>query len=322
MSNQNFSVTIPVNAQELGGLSQRILDKHVLDGAASVLTPMDMADMQTKTTFAKTRDADSKQNNRDKETAFQDRDLALGMETTNPGTVFFYTKSSRDVLLGFNKGKEQNLGNHGFNVNMSSGNVSVEIPTDAPGLMDLADLIIKKHLLDGPIASPLKGLNMGDFAAKLATAVAKHKEGKQLNRDKEKATGERDKTLGIAKGQKVDTPGTVKFYVTSGRDVLLGHNKGSEFNLGDWGFDVQFSSGPGAPTGTFTATPSSIAAGEPSTLEWNISGAATVVIDNGIGAVAASGTQIVSPPATTTYHLTATASGGETLNINITVTVS
>lgn len=321
MSNQNFRVTIPENPQELGGLSQRVLDKHVLDGAGSVITPMDTADMQAKTTLAKTRDTAAAQLSRDKETAFEERDLALGIDDGNPATVDFYVKSARDILLGFNKGKEQKLGDHGFNVNASSGFVSVEIPTDAPGLIALANLIIKKHVLDG-LASPIKGLNMADFSAKHNTADARHKTGNQLNRDKEKATGERDHALGIAEGQKVTTPGTVKFYVTSARDVLLGLNKGKEYNLGDWGYDVQFSSGAGAPTGTFTATPSSIAAGAPSTLAWNISGSSGQVIDNGIGAVPASGTLIVSPAVTTPYKLTATAPNGTTLTITATITVT
>jgi hypothetical protein len=319
MSNQNFSVTIPGNPQELGGLSQRVLDKHVLDGAGSVLNPLDMADMQAKTTLAKIRDAAGAQLERDKETAFQMRDLALGIGLTN--TVDYFVKSSRDVLLGINQGKEQNLGAHGFNVNMSTGYVSVEIPSDAPGLMALADLIIAKHVLDGP-ASPLAGLDMVMFSSKNSTAKAQHNLGRQLNRDKEKANGERDHALGIAEGQTTKTEGTVKFYVTSARNVLLGHNRGKEYNLGDWGYDVQFSSGAGAPTGTFTATPSSILAGGTSTLEWNISGSTSVSIDNSIGAVAATGSQIVSPAATTTYRLTATASGGATLTIFITITVT
>jgi len=321
MGNQNFSVTIPENPQELGGLSQRVLDKHALDGAGSVLTPMDMADMQAKTTLAKIRDTAAAQLSRDKETAFETRDLALGIENNNPDTVDFYVKSARDILLGFNKGKEQKLGDHGFNVNMSSGNVSVEIPTDAPGLIALADLIIAKHVLDGA-ASPISGLNMVDFTAKNGTAKAQHKLATQLNRDKEKATGERDHALGIAEGQTTKTPATVKFYVTSARDVLLGLNKGKEFNLGDWGYDVQFSSGAGAPTGTFKATPSSTAVGESSTLEWNISGSTGQTIDNGIGAVAATGTQVVTPAATTAYKLTATAPNGTTLTTTATITVT
>src|SRR6185295_3879070 len=127
MANQNFRITVPENAQELGGLSQKVLDKHVLDGAGSVLTPLEMADMQAKTTLAKDKDTAAAQADRDKETANQDRDLALGITNNNPGTVNFYVKSVRDILLGLNKGKERNLGNHGFTVNSATGEISVVI---------------------------------------------------------------------------------------------------------------------------------------------------------------------------------------------------
>jgi hypothetical protein len=321
MPNPNFRVTIPTNPQQLNGLGKRINAKHVADGAGSVLTPLDMADFSSKVTLSKTKDTLAKQLNRDKEKAFEERDNALGINMGLPETVDFYVKSSRDVLLGFNKGKEHKLGDHGFNVNSSSGFVSVEIPTDAPGLIELADKIIAKHVLDGA-ASPLAGLDMADFTAKNTEAASKDALGKQLNRDKEKATGERDLALGIGRGQKVDTPGTVKFYATSARDALLGYNKGREFNLGDWGFDVQFSSAPGAPTGTFEADPVSIEVGESSELSWNISGATAVEIDNGIGTVASSGTQNVTPATTTTYKLTATGSSGATTTITVTVEVA
>ncbi|MEP7168653.1 MAG: hypothetical protein ABI855_04730 [Bacteroidota bacterium] len=321
MANQNYRVTIPDNPQELAGLGGRNNAKHVLDGASSVLNPLDMADFDAKVTLATTKDAEAAQLDRDKETAYEQRDLALGIGNDNPKTVKFYTTSSRDTLLGFNKGKEHNLGDYGFNVNSSNGFVSVEIPTDAPGMMRLAGLIIAKNTALGA-ASLIKGLDMADFAAKNTEADTKHALGEKLNRDKEKATGARDKALGIAKGQTVKTPGTVKFYVTSVRDVLLGLNKGDEHNLGDWGFDVQFSSGAGAPAGTFTATPSVIAAGETSTLDWNISGAASVVIDNGIGTVPAASHQDVTPAVTTSYKLSATAAGGGTLSISVTVTVA
>jgi hypothetical protein len=127
--------------------------------------------------------------------------------------------------------------------------------------------------------------------------------------------------LGISVGQTSRSPGTVKFYMTSARDVLLGFNKQEEYRLGDWGFEVQFSQGTGSPTGTFKRTPSVIAADGSSTLEWNISGATLVQIDNGIGAVGDTGTQVVTPASTTTYRLTATAANGKQLIISRTVTV-
>jgi hypothetical protein len=78
--------------------------------------------------------------------------------------------------------------------------------------------------------------------------------------------------------------------------------------------------GPVPPTATFTASPTSIAAGQSSTLSWNTTNATTVSINQGIGTVTASGTRSVSPTATTTYTLTATNGAGST-TATTTVTV-
>ncbi|MBI4930346.1 MAG: hypothetical protein HY841_06255 [Bacteroidetes bacterium] len=80
--------------------------------------------------------------------------------------------------------------------------------------------------------------------------------------------------------------------------------------------------GTAALAGTFTANPSAISAGQPSTLSRNITGSASVAIDNGIGAVTPSGNLSVTPAQTTTYNLTATAPDGETLDLSATVTVT
>jgi hypothetical protein len=61
---------------------------------------------------------------------------------------------------------------------------------------------------------------------------------------------------------------------------------------------------------SFDANPPSISAGGSSTLTWNISGATSVSIDQGIGNVALSGSRAVAPSATTTYTLTATNASG------------
>jgi hypothetical protein len=61
---------------------------------------------------------------------------------------------------------------------------------------------------------------------------------------------------------------------------------------------------------SFNASPSSISAGQSSTLNWNVSGATTVSIDQGIGNVALTGTRSVAPSATTVYTLTASSSAG------------
>jgi len=63
----------------------------------------------------------------------------------------------------------------------------------------------------------------------------------------------------------------------------------------------------------FTALPESLefAAGQKSVLSWTVTGATAVTIDQGIGAVALTGTREVQPAADTTYVLTATNADGQ-----------
>jgi uncharacterized membrane-anchored protein len=61
---------------------------------------------------------------------------------------------------------------------------------------------------------------------------------------------------------------------------------------------------------SFKTSASSIGAGDTVTLTWNVTGATTVSIDQGIGEVSASGTETVSPATTTTYEITASNSDG------------
>lgn len=71
---------------------------------------------------------------------------------------------------------------------------------------------------------------------------------------------------------------------------------------------------------SFTASASSINAGQPVTLSWNVTGAKSVAIDPGVGAVSANGTKQVSPSATTTYTLSATNDAGGTVSaVKVTV---
>jgi peptidoglycan-associated lipoprotein len=82
---------------------------------------------------------------------------------------------------------------------------------------------------------------------------------------------------------------------------------------------------PAAPTGNkpvinyFTAEPTTISSGQPSSLRWSVDGATNVQIDD-IGPVSPNGRRAVYPTATTTYHLTATGPGGNS-DASATVTV-
>jgi hypothetical protein len=73
---------------------------------------------------------------------------------------------------------------------------------------------------------------------------------------------------------------------------------------------IQAPSGQLPVIGTFSSSPSTINPGGTSTLSWNVTGANSVSIDNGIGMVNAAGTMAVSPATATVYILSATNSAG------------
>lgn len=71
----------------------------------------------------------------------------------------------------------------------------------------------------------------------------------------------------------------------------------------------------------FTAVPSQVAPGNSTILTWQVDGAESVEIDNGVGVVGAKGTYLVRPSATTSYRLTARSGEAQaTSSIRITVT--
>ncbi len=127
---------------------------------------------------------------------------------------------------------------------MAANNFRVDVPTNPDDLIKLATKIKDKHaaLAD---ASPIKGVKDIDlFAGKLTTADTQNETAKQLAKDGEKATQNRDLALGQS-GQLREQ--TVRYWVASARDVLLGLNKGNEQALGDWGFTVDTSPHPKKP---------------------------------------------------------------------------
>jgi peptidoglycan-associated lipoprotein len=61
---------------------------------------------------------------------------------------------------------------------------------------------------------------------------------------------------------------------------------------------------------SFTAEPSTVEAGQSSTLRWSISNATDMTVDQGVGAVQSNGMRQVFPRSSTTYTLTARGPGG------------
>jgi len=70
----------------------------------------------------------------------------------------------------------------------------------------------------------------------------------------------------------------------------------------------------------FTASPDTVTPGQMSTLNWSVTGAETVTIDNGIGSVALIGSRTVQPQGTVTLTLTATNEAGS-VTATTTITV-
>jgi protein phosphatase len=72
----------------------------------------------------------------------------------------------------------------------------------------------------------------------------------------------------------------------------------------------------------FNSDKPTIKRGESATLKWNVSGAQSVSIDNGIGAVKNADTRKVVPTAKTTYRLTATEPGGAKITNAVTIDIA
>jgi hypothetical protein len=85
---------------------------------------------------------------------------------------------------------------------------------------------------------------------------------------------------------------------------------------------------PIPPVGTppviiaFSNNPSTINAGGTSTLLWNVTGATSVSIDQGIGQVNVAGTMVVSPAKSTVYTISATNSAGTIMRSSAIILVS
>ena len=109
-------VNIPKNPGQVIQLSQAIGVKHGADGVDSPLKGLDMPDMANKTDTADQENKNAARLYREGELATQNRDNALGTENPVKGSVAYYVRAARDVLLGIYKGNEQKLGEWGFEV--------------------------------------------------------------------------------------------------------------------------------------------------------------------------------------------------------------
>lgn len=339
MAQRNVRVEVPINSpDDMETLTNAVLARHavLVAGPGSPLTgEVDMALLTSKNSVTVTKRAASILEQGGAEADMLEANTAMGtapgQNIDTVGTVYYLTGLVRARLVFVHVGFEEELEKYGYNVVLSETggikNVSVEIPIDNIQKMEkLVTKILARHavLVAGP-GSPLTGqVDMALLTSQLALAKTKRTSSQLKHGNAQALMQEADIALGIEQGQTAKTAGTVYFLITRVRDRLLFVHKGTEEQLSTYGFNVVISEGATGttpPTGTFTAVPSSISPLGNSTLSWNISGSASVTIDNGIGAVAATGTQGVVPAVTTTYTLVATAPDASTLTITAVVTV-
>ena len=133
---------------------------------------------------------------------------------------------------------------------MPNPKTRIPISNNADDQIKLAKDVLKRHKALGT-KSPLAGLDMDTFETQLGIADAANEAARELARQAESATQNRDNALGGSRA--AEKPGTVKFLLRAARDTLAGLNRGNEKQLGDWGFTVDDSPRPAArvkpPTG-------------------------------------------------------------------------
>lgn len=113
----------------------------------------------------------------------------------------------------------------------------IVIPSNVDDLINLANNIVKKEdaLKE---KSNLSVDELADLRKQITAAMDANTRQKELTKQAKELTLTRDNALGTAKKASVNRPGTVKFFITGLRDVLLGKNKTNPKALGDWGFNV------------------------------------------------------------------------------------
>ena len=132
---------------------------------------------------------------------------------------------------------------------MAKRNVKIDLRYGQPvPMIETSDSIIKKHTELGD-NSPLKTINLQGFTTVKQVAADNLGLGNEHKKIADKAFAESDLALGIAKGQTLQTPDTIYYYLALVRDQLLIAYKGREELIEEWGFNVQISESSGPHRG-------------------------------------------------------------------------
>jgi len=123
---------------------------------------------------------------------------------------------------------------------MAKNNIRIKVPRNIEKLEKLMDDILVKHVADGA-ASPLNNVIGANILTDFAVIKADIARLIQMRKDAETLTEKVQLAMGLRRGQKLNERNSIRFIVTSVRDILMGNYLGQEQSLGDWGFEVNSS---------------------------------------------------------------------------------
>jgi len=125
-------------------------------------------------------------------------------------------------------------------------------------------------------------------------------------------------TLEVVTSNHLPSSGSLSFSLQSTTTIsAVARNRGGTASASE----KVYVSSNNPPTASIIANPASILQGGSSTLSWTSAYASMIMIDNGIGTVAANGSKTVSPAITTTYTITAVHYSGYQVTAKVTIEV-
>lgn len=129
MARRNVKINLPINqVEEFVKVCKAFLKKHKEMGATSPLAGIDMTSLEARLLEADTKREESKELRGKSEARMQEAMSSLGINkgqtADTPGTVYSLITQGRDILLGLNKGKEENLNDWGLPVVISTSSAT------------------------------------------------------------------------------------------------------------------------------------------------------------------------------------------------------
>ncbi len=247
MGKRNIAIEIPESRpDDLMHLGEAIITKHNALGGASPLDGAKITAMETGITGARAKKTEATGKHASGEKTGEQMRNKLGIDKgqtgLTKGTPYHHVLVMRDDLLYANKANEQALEEWGYTVVISMVNgarrIRVNIPRTSPDkLMHLGEAIVTKHNDMGG-TSPLDNAEVTELETAVAAARLLEEEADELHAEGENLNQQADTLLGIAKGQTLQTEGTVYYIIDDVRDKLLLVNEDNEEALSEYGFKV------------------------------------------------------------------------------------